>query len=79
MAVNYISQKCTSCAGTRFEYLKDEKMWQCLYCGAKIERQEQADTMFTIKNVVRQSIIDVAWGRLDSAQKNIVECANGGE
>ena len=74
MAVNYISQKCTSCAGTRFEYLKDEKMWQCLYCGAKIERQEQADTMFTIKNVVRQSIIDVAWGRLDSAQKNIVEC-----
>ncbi|MDD6097985.1 MAG: hypothetical protein PUB66_04575 [Oscillospiraceae bacterium] len=74
MAVNYISQKCTSCAGTRFEYLKDQKMWKCLYCGTLIERHEQADSMFTIKNVVRQSILDDAWMRFDSAQKNLVEC-----
>lgn len=74
MAVNYISQKCTSCAGTRFEYIKEQKMWKCLYCGALIERHEQADSMFTIKNVVRQSILDDAWMRFESAQKNLVEC-----
>ncbi len=74
MAVSYVAQKCTSCAGTKFDYDKDTKMWKCLYCGAVIERHEQADTMFTIKNVVRQAILDIAYKRMDSAQNNLVEC-----
>ncbi len=74
MAVNYVAQKCTSCAATKLEYIKELKAWQCLYCGALIERHEQADTMFTIKNVVRQALLDVAYTRMDSAKNNLVEC-----
>ncbi len=74
MAVNYVTQKCTSCAGTKLEYIKELKAWRCAYCGTLIERHEQVDTMFTIKNVVRQSLLDVAYTRMDSAQKNLVEC-----
>ncbi len=74
MSVSYVVQKCTSCAGTKFDYDKETKMWRCLYCGALIERHEQVDTMFTIKNVVRQALLDVAYKRMDSAQNNLVEC-----
>ena len=74
MAVNYVTQKCTSCAGTKLEYIKELNAWRCSYCGTLIERHEQVDTMFTIKNVVRQALLDVAYTRMDSAQKNIVEC-----
>lgn len=74
MAVSYVVQKCTSCAGTKFDYNKETKMWKCLYCGAVIERHEQADTMFTIKNVVRQAILDIAYKRMDNARNNLVEC-----
>lgn len=51
-----------------------QKIWQCLYCGAEIEREETYDGLFTIKNVVRQSLLDTAYRRLDSAQKNLIEC-----
>lgn len=74
MSVSYVVQKCTSCAGTKFDYDKETKMWKCLYCGALIERHEQADTMFTIKNVVKQAILDIAYKRMSSAQNNLVEC-----
>lgn len=74
MAISYIVQKCTSCAGTKFDYNKETKMWKCLYCGAVIERHEQANTMFTIKNVVRQAILDIVYKRMDNARNNVVEC-----
>lgn len=74
MAVSYVTQKCTSCAGTKLEYIKELKSWKCLYCGTLIERHEQADSLFTIKNVVRQCLIDIAYKRMDSAEKNLVEC-----
>lgn len=74
MSVSYVARKCTSCAGTKFDYDKEAKMWKCLYCGAVIERHEQVDTMFTIKNVVRQAILDIAYKRMSSAQNNLVEC-----
>jgi hypothetical protein len=73
MAVSYVARKCTQCAG-KLEYIKEKKTWKCLYCGAEIERTEQYDGLFTIKNVVRQVLLDVAYRRLDSAEKNLVEC-----
>lgn len=73
MGVNFVARKCTQCAG-RLQYIKEKKLWKCLYCGAEIERQEQYDGLFTIKNVVRQSLLDTAFRRLDSAAKNLVEC-----
>lgn len=73
MGVQFVAKKCTQCAG-RLEYIKEKKVWRCLYCGAEIERQEQYDGLFTIKNVVRQSLLDTAYRRLDSAEKNLTEC-----
>ena len=73
MGVSFVARKCTQCAG-RLQYIKEKKIWKCLYCGAEIERQEQYDGLFTIKNVVRHSLLDTAYRRLDSAAKNLVEC-----
>jgi hypothetical protein len=71
--VEYVARKCDQCAG-KLEYIKEKKLWRCLYCGAEVERTEQYDGLFTIKNVVRQVLLDVAYRRLDSAEKNMVEC-----
>ncbi len=73
MSVSYVARKCTQCAG-KLEYIKDKKMWRCLYCGAQMEREEQYDGLFTIKNVVRQALLDISYRRLDSAYKNLLEC-----
>lgn len=55
MAVSFVARKCTQCAG-KLQYIKEKKIWKCLYCGAEIEKQEQYDGLFTIKNVVIMSI-----------------------
>ena len=73
MAVSYVARKCTQCAG-KLQYIKEKKIWKCMYCGAEIEREEQYDGLFTIKNVVRQALLDTAYRRLDSAARNVVEC-----
>lgn len=73
MAVSFVARKCTQCAG-KLQYIKEKKIWKCLYCGAEIERQEQYDGLFTIKNVVRQTLLDTSYRRLDSAAKNLIEC-----
>lgn len=72
MSVSYVSRKC-SCGG-KLQYDKSRKIWLCLYCGAEVERTERYDTLFTIKNVVRQTLLDIAYRRLDNAEKNLTEC-----
>lgn len=74
MGISYSSKKCPSCGSTKFEYIKDLKLWECSYCGNMIERNEQQDTLFTIKNVVRQVLVDVAYQRFNDAKSNLVEC-----
>ena len=73
MAVVVSARKCRNCAGA-LKYEKDIKAYRCLYCGALHERTEEYDGLFTIKNVVRQVLLDVAYRRMESAQKNLVEC-----
>jgi len=73
MGGSFVESKCTQSAGKK-QYVKENKLWKCLYCGAEIERQEQYDGLFTIKNVVRQSLLDTSFRRLDSASKNLDEC-----
>ena len=73
MAVSFKTRICDQCAG-KLQYIKEKKLWQCMYCGALTERQESYDGLFTIKNVVRQTLLDCAYRRLDSAEKNLVEC-----
>lgn len=74
MAIKYTSQKCDSCGSTKFDYLEKLNLWECAYCGNRIERQEQIDTMFTIKNVVRQVLVDVSYQRFSEAKNNLTEC-----
>ena len=74
MAVTNYSKRCTSCGGNKWEYLKDLKIWECRYCGSQVERQEQYDGLYTIKNVVRQVILDAAYRRMDQADRNLSEC-----
>lgn len=73
MAVSYSSKKCESCGGS-LEYIRAEKLWRCRYCGTEVVREETYDGLFTIKNVVRQTIVDAAYRRLDGARDNITEC-----
>lgn len=73
MGSNYKDLRCTGCNGT-LEYRKEKKAYECIYCGNLIRREEQYDGLYTIKNVVKQVLTDLAYGRLESAQKNVIEC-----
>lgn len=73
MASQYKNLRCTGCGGT-LEYNKDKKVWICIYCGNEIRREEEYDGLYTIKNVVKQVLVDLAYGRMDSAQRNLIEC-----
>lgn len=74
MAVNYVARRCTQCGG-ELEYIKERKLYVCIYCGAEFERKEEKrEDMFALKNVVRQTILETTYRRLDNAQRNLVEC-----
>lgn len=73
MSSQYKSLRCNGCDGT-LEYNKEKKAWVCIYCGNEIRREEEYDGLYTIKNVVRQVLVDLAYGRLDAADKNLIEC-----
>lgn len=73
MASQYKNVRCPGCDGT-LEYNKEKKVWVCKYCGNEIRREEEYDGLYTIKNVVKQVLVDLAYLRLDSALKNLVEC-----
>lgn len=73
MASNYKHLRCPGCDGT-LKYIKEKKVWECIYCGNEIRREEEYDGLYTIKNVVKQVLADLAYNRMDSAMKNLVEC-----
>lgn len=73
MASNYKHLRCPGCDGT-LKYVKEKKVWECIYCGNEIRREEEYDGLYTVKNVVRQVLTDLAYYRMDSAGKNLVEC-----
>lgn len=74
MALTNYNKRCTSCGGNKWEYIRDLKLWRCKYCDAQVERQEQYDGLYTIKNVVRQVILDSAYRRMEQADRNLSEC-----
>ena len=73
MATSYKHLRCPGCDGT-LKYVKEKKIWECIYCGNEIRREEEYDGLYTIKNVVKQVLVDLAYGRMDTATKNLVEC-----
>lgn len=73
MATSYKHLRCPGCDGT-LKYVKEKKVWECIYCGNEIRREEEYDGLYTIKNVVKQVLVDLAYNRMDTATKNLVEC-----
>ena len=73
MASAYKQLRCPGCDGT-LRYIKEKKIWECIYCGNEIRREEEYDGLYTIKNVVRMVLVDLAYQRMDSAVRNLVEC-----
>ncbi|MDF2870203.1 MAG: hypothetical protein K0R05_1778 [Anaerocolumna sp.] len=77
MAVNFIARKCACGGKLEFDPLK--KIWVCMYCGTVIEREATFDKVSVdgiegINDVVRQTLLDVAYKRMDSAQENLEDC-----
>ncbi|MBQ5994379.1 MAG: hypothetical protein IJL63_00815 [Clostridia bacterium] len=74
MGINYQTNKCPTCGSSSFNYIKETKMWECVYCGTLIEKHEQPDSLFAINNVVRMVLIDVSYRRFAEAKSNLNEC-----
>jgi len=77
MAVNFIARKC-ACGG-KLEFDPQKKIWICKYCGTVVEREAtfdkvQVDGIEGISDVVRQTLMDVANNRMDSASRNLEDC-----
>lgn len=77
MAVNFIARKC-ACGG-RLEFNPEKKVWICMYCGTVVEREAtfdriQVDGIEGISDVVRQTLMDIANNRLESAERNLEDC-----
>lgn len=73
MSTSYKHLRCPGCDGT-LRYIKEKKVWECIYCGNEVRREEEYDGLYTIKNVVKQVLADLAYNRMDTAAKNLVEC-----
>lgn len=77
MAVNFIARKC-ACGG-KLEFDPQKKIWVCKYCGTVVEREAtfdkvQVDGIEGISDVVRQTLMDIANNKMDSASRNLEDC-----
>ena len=77
MAINFVARKC-ACGG-KLEFDPSKKIWICKYCGTIVEREAtfdkiQVDGIEGINDVVRQTLMDIANKRMESAKRNLEEC-----
>ncbi len=77
MAVNFIARKC-ACGG-KLEFDSQKRIWICKYCGTIVEREAtfnkvQVDGIEGINDVVRQTLMDVAYNKMDNASHNLEDC-----
>lgn len=77
MAINFIARKC-ACGG-KLEFDPQKKIWVCKYCGTVVEREAtfdkvQVDGIEGISDVVRQTLMDIANNKMDSASRNLEDC-----
>lgn len=77
MAVNFVARKC-ACGG-KLEFDAIKKIWICKYCGTVVEREATFDKIHVdgiegISDVVRQTLMDVANQKMDSAFRNLGDC-----
>lgn len=81
MAVNFVAQKC-ACGG-KLEFNPAKKVWICKYCGTVVEREATFDRVHVdgiegIDDIVRQTLMDIANHRMESAAKNLDDCERKG-
>lgn len=77
MAVSFVARKC-ACGG-KLEFDPSKKIWICKYCGTVVEREATFDKIHVdgiegINDVVRQTLMDVANQKVDSALRNLEDC-----
>lgn len=77
MAVNFVARKC-ACGG-KLEFDAIKKIWICKYCGTVIEREATFDKIHVdgiegINDVVRQTLMDVANHKMESAARELEDC-----
>ncbi len=80
MAV-FVARKC-ACGGM-LEYHLNKKIWICKYCGTVVEREATFDKVHVdgiegVSDVVRQTFMDIAYQKMDSASKNLEDCERKG-
>lgn len=74
MAVSTYNRRCDYCGGNDWEYVQSKKLWICNFCGNQVERKETYDGLFTIKNVIRQVIMETSERRMYQASQYLSEC-----
>lgn len=77
MAISFVARKC-ACGG-KLEFDATKKIWICKYCGTVIEREAtfdkiKIDGIEGINDVVRQTLFDIAYLKMDQASKNLEDC-----
>lgn len=80
MAV-FVARKC-ACGG-KLEYDPNKKIWICKYCGTVVEREATFDKVHVdgiegVSDVVRQTLMDIANQKMDSASRNLEDCERKG-
>lgn len=80
MAV-FVARKC-ACGG-KLEYDPSKKSWICMYCETVVEREATFDKVHVdgiegVGDVVRQTLMDIANQKMDSASRNLEDCERKG-
>lgn len=74
MAKTHYQKKCASCGSSEWTYIREMKMFQCLFCGSFVERREQREENFAVNNAIRQTLMDIAYRRIEQADRDLSEC-----
>lgn len=77
MAIRLSSHRCIDCSGL-LEFNKEEKRFECPYCGKIYEKdfqfdKIQIDGMASTNDIVRATLLNISSGEMNEAKKNLLE------
>lgn len=78
MAFSYKQRECATCGGT-LRYDRSAKVYVCIYCGNRYEREESYDGQFSPRNAAVQTLtslldVDADMGNWNIVQTNLNDC-----